>query len=256
MGQLDGKIAIVTGAARGTGAATAKKFVAEGARVVIGDVLEELGTKTAAALGDAAAFTPLDVTSEASWTAAVEFATRRFGTPTVLVNNAGVLVVKSVEDTTLDDFERVVRVNQIGAFLGIKALIAPMRAAGGGSIINVSSTDGFGGGNGRAAYCSSKWGLRGLTKAAALDLGRARIRVNAVCPGGGSAEMVTPWIPEGFDPQRSFDDSALKRACDVDEIAAAIVFLASDASSFCTGSDLVVDGGYTAGHVIHGFPGD
>ena len=255
MGQLDGKIAIVTGAARGTGAATAKAFVAEGARVVIGDVLDALGAEVAAALGDAADFIHLDVTSEADWAAAVDFTINRFGRPTVLVNNAGVLVIKSIEDTTLADFERVLRVNQIGAFLGIKAVIAPLRAEGHGSIINVASTDGLGGGNGRAAYCSSKWGLRRLTKAVAYDLGRSQIRVNAVCPGGGSAEMVAPWIPEGFDSQRAFDDSALKRSCDLDELAATIVFLASDASSFCTGSDLVVDGGYTAGHVISGFPG-
>ncbi len=256
MGQLDGKVAIITGAARGTGAATARAFVAEGASVVVADILDDLGTAFAGELGVAAMYTHLDVTSEADWAAAVALTIDRFGPPDVLVNNAGVLVVKAVEDTTLDDFTKVVQVNQIGAFLGIKAVIGPMRAAGSGSIVNISSTDGLGGGNARTAYCSSKWGLRGLTKAAALELGQAGIRVNAVCPGGGSAEMVGPWIPEGFDPSPMFAQTALKRPCELDELAAVIVFLASDASSFCSGADFAVDGGYTAGHVIPGFPGD
>jgi 3alpha(or 20beta)-hydroxysteroid dehydrogenase len=255
VGQLDGKVAIVTGAARGTGEATARRFVAEGARVLLGDVLDDQVKQVAADLGDAAEAMRLDITSEADWAAAVAQVTARWGTPTVLVNNAAILVVKAIEDTTLQDFEDVVRVNQIGAFLGIRSLIAPMRAAGGGSIVNIASIDGLGGGNGRSAYCSSKWGLRGLTKTAAIELGRYAIRVNAVCPSGGSVEMVEPWSPPDFDPAPVYAAMAIKRAPELDELAQAVTWLASDASVYVTGSDLVIDGGYTAGRIIPGYPG-
>jgi 3alpha(or 20beta)-hydroxysteroid dehydrogenase len=255
MGQLDGKVAIVTGAARGTGAATARRFVAEGAKVLLADVLDDLTKEGAAALGDAADSVRLDITREDDWAAAVDRCSDRFGTPTVLVNNAAILVVKAIEDTTLQDFEEVVRVNQTGTFLGIRSVIGPMKAAGGGSIINISSIDGLGGGNGRSAYCSSKWGVRGLTKTAALELGRFGIRVNAVCPGGGSVEMVEPWSPPGFDPTPVYESIALKRAPELDELAQAITWLASDASVYVTGSDLVIDGGFTAGKIIPGYPG-
>ena len=138
MGQLDGKVAIVTGAARGTGAATARRFVAEGARVLIGDVLDDLAKQVAAELGDAAEAVRLDITSEADWAAAVAHVTDRWGPPTVLVNNPAILVVKAIEDTTLQDFEDVVRVNQVGTFLGVRSVVAPIRGAGGGSIVNIA----------------------------------------------------------------------------------------------------------------------
>ena len=255
MGLLDGKVAIVTGAARGTGAATARRFVAEGARVLLADVLDDLAKQGAADLGDDADSVRLDITSEEDWAAAVAHATERFGPPTVLVNNAAVLVVKAIEDTTLDDFERVLRVNQTGTFLGIKALIPTMRAAGGGSIVNISSIDGLGGGNGRCAYTSSKWGVRGLTKTAALELGRFGIRVNAVCPSGGSFEMVEPWTPADFDATPVYQGMALKRPPELDELAGAIAWLASEQAAYVTGSDLVIDGGFTAGKIIPGYPG-
>jgi 3alpha(or 20beta)-hydroxysteroid dehydrogenase len=251
MGLLDGKVAIITGAARGTGEATARKFVSEGARVVIGDVLDDLGSAVAADLADAAAYTHLDVTSPSDWARAVELTTSRFGLPTVLVNNAAVLIMKSIEDTTLDEYGRVLNINLTGAFAGIQAVTASMRAAGGGSIVNVSSVDGMRGGDLRSAYCSSKWGLRGLTKAAAFDLGQYGIRVNAVCPGGGSAEMAMPWIPGNFDHPSHLRTVPLARDGELSEYAAAIAYLASDSSSYITAIDLVVDGGVTAGHSMN-----
>jgi 3alpha(or 20beta)-hydroxysteroid dehydrogenase len=255
MGQLDGKVAIVTGAARGTGAATARRFVAEGARVLLGDVLDDQAKQLAAELGDAAEAVRLDITSEADWAAAVAHVSDRWGAPTVLVNNAAILVVKAIEDTTLQDFEDVVRVNQVGTFLGIRSVVAPMREAGGGSIVNIASIDGLGGGNGRSAYCSSKWGERGLTNTAALELGRFGIRVNAVCPSGGSVEMVEPWTPADFDATPVYQAMAIKRPPELDELAQAVAWLASDASVYVTGSDLVIDGGFTAGKIIPGYPG-
>ena len=255
MGQLDGKVAIVTGAARGTGAATARRFVAEGARVLLGDVLDDLGKQVADELGEAAEYLHLDITREDDWAAAVAHVTDAFGTPTVLVNNAAILVVRALEDTSLAEFEDVLRTNVAGAFLGIRTLIPVMRAAGGGSIVNIASIDGLGGGNGRSAYCSSKWGVRGLTKTAALELGRFGIRVNAVCPSGGSVEMVEPWTPADFDAAPVYAAMAIKRAPELDELAQAVTWLASDASVYVTGSDLVIDGGFTAGRIIQGYPG-
>jgi 3alpha(or 20beta)-hydroxysteroid dehydrogenase len=247
---LDGAVAIISGGARGTGAATAKRFVAEGARVVIGDVLDDRGLATAAELGDRVTFTHLDVTSEADWTRAVEMTAQTYGPPTILVNNAGVLFVATIEDTSLEDFERVIKVNQVGTFLGIKAVIPSMRAAGGGAIVNVSSIDGLLGGNERAAYNASKWGIRGLSKAAAFDLGRYGIRVNTVCPSGGSAEMAEPYISSTFDLEAYLEGVPLGRWAELDEIAATIAYLASDYASFVTGADVPVDGGFTAGQFV------
>jgi 3alpha(or 20beta)-hydroxysteroid dehydrogenase len=251
--RLKGKVALVTGAARGTGEATARLFVAEGAHVVIGDVLDDCGQAVAADLGDAAHYVHLDVTSPADWDAAVRTTTETFGTPTVLVNNAGILVIRPMEDTTLEEFQRVLEVNLVGPFLGMNAVTAAMRDAGGGAIVNVSSVDGVRGGNQRGAYCASKWGLRGLTKAAAFDLGRYGIRVNAVCPGGGSAEMAAPWIGPEFDHPAHLHTIPLGRDVEIPEIAAAILYLASDDSSYVSAVDLLVDGGVSSGQNLHGF---
>jgi 3alpha(or 20beta)-hydroxysteroid dehydrogenase len=256
MSMLDGKVAIITGAARGTGEETARKFVAEGARVVLADVLDDLGEAVAASLGDAAVYTHLDVTAAEDWSAAVKCAGDAFGSVTVLVNNAGVLVIRPIDETTVEDFERLVSVNLLGTFLGIKAVIEPMTAAGGGSIVNVSSIDGLRGGNRRSAYCASKWGVRGLTKAAAFDLGQFGIRVNAVCPGGGSAEMASPWIGPNFDHPAHLQTVALGRDGELSDYAAAIAFLASDAAAYVTAIDLPVDGGVTAGQNLRGFIND
>jgi 3alpha(or 20beta)-hydroxysteroid dehydrogenase len=250
---LNGKVCIVTGAARGTGEATARRMVAEGASVLIGDVLDDRGRDVARQLGDQAMYVHLDVTSVDDWRSAVEQVTARFGHPTVLVNNAAILIMRTIEDTTPEEFDQVLRVNLSGTFLGMKAVIPSMRAAGGGSIVNISSIAGMRGGDLRTAYCAGKWGVRGLTKAAAFDLGGYGIRVNAVCPGGGSAEMAAPWMPEGLDLAAHLRTVPLGRPGQLDEYASAIVFLASDQASYVTGEDLVVDGGVTSGHALLAF---
>jgi 3alpha(or 20beta)-hydroxysteroid dehydrogenase len=205
----------------------------------------------------------LDVTSEADWERAVAFAVERFGRLDVLVNNAAVLHLASLEDTALADFERVVRVNQIGPFLGMRAAAPALRAAGGGSIVNVASVDGLQGKNGVVAYAASKWALRGMSKVAAAELGRHGIRVNAVCPEAGSAEMIAPYVPAGVDPRsvHAFGQPFLRyqRERTVEErlrdVALMILFLASDESRSCTGGDFPVDGGNASLRRAKGAPG-
>jgi 3alpha(or 20beta)-hydroxysteroid dehydrogenase len=263
MARLEGKIAIVTGAARGTGAMVARLFVEEGARVLLADVNEEQGRETARELGEAAVFQRLDVSSEDDWRHAIQAAEERFGALHVLVNNAGILHMAALEDTSLADYERVIRVNQIGTFLGLRAATPALRAAGGGSIVNVCSVDGVSAKNGEIAYASSKWAVRGLTRVAALELGKWGIRVNAVCPEQGSTEMIAPQILEGVDPAlaQSFMHPflAYQRERSVEDrirdIANMILFLASDESLSCTGADFRVDSGNTAGKKIKGIPG-
>jgi 3alpha(or 20beta)-hydroxysteroid dehydrogenase len=269
MTRLEGKIAIITGAARGTGAATAKRFVAEGARVVLVDILDDLGQKVANDLGDSARYAHTDVTCEEDWERAVDYARSEFGRVNVLVNNAAVLQVEALEDTTRDDFIRVVMVNQLGSFLGIRAVLADMKESGAGSIVNISSIDGLEGMNGVVAYASSKWGVRGMTKVAALELGKYGIRVNTVCPGSGSFEMVQPFVEKQIhrfqqarargeptpDLGAAVSHNVLNRRTSVEDIAAVILFLASDEAAACTGGDYAVDAGYTAGKIIPGAPG-
>lgn len=247
-GRLEGKVALVTGGARGTGEATARRFVREGASVVVADVLDELGRKLVAELGPRAHYVRLDVTQEEAWDSGLAAVLDRFGRLDVLVNNAAVLHIAPLEATGLADWERLMRVNLTGPFLGIKVCAKALRAAGGGSIVNVSSIDGLEGMNYVAAYASTKWGLRGLAKCAALELGADGIRVNTVCPAGGSDEMAAPWRKPGSkDTTGYMDKRAIPRRGTVDEIAAMILFLASDESSFCTGGDFPVDGGHSAG---------
>lgn len=263
MGRLDDKVALVTGAARGTGAETARLMVAEGARVMIGDVLEDEGRATAQELGDAAAFVRLDVTDEGSWANAVETTAAAYGSPTILVNNAGIIRIKAIEETTAADAELVWRVNQLGPFLGIKAVTGGMREAGGGSIVNVSSVDGLSAKNGLSAYAPSKWGLRGLTRVAALELGKHGIRVNAVCPEAGGPGMRAEFMPEGIDAitTLAFTHDVIPYNRErpgieiVRDIARMVLFLASDDSLSCTGADYPVDAGWTAGRRIKFQPG-
>jgi 3alpha(or 20beta)-hydroxysteroid dehydrogenase len=254
---LDGKIAIVTGAARGTGAMTARRFVDNGARVVIADLLEDEGRAVAAELGDHVMFHRLDITDEASWQTLVAAVLARHGRVDILVNNAAVLHIGSIEHTSLADFRRLLDINTVGAFAGIRAVIGPMKQAGGGSIINVASVDALVALNGLSAYTASKWGLRGLTKSAALELGRDGIRVNAVCPAGGNAQMFAPWAEQlgamGAETAAYHADRAIPRGAQLDEIADVIVFLAADQSRFVTGADIPVDGGQVAGHFLAGF---
>lgn len=261
MARLDGKVVLVTGAARGTGAVTAQRCADEGAQVLVTDVIDDLGAEVATGIGEAARYQSLDVTQPDQWAAGVATAVQQFGGLDVLVNNAAILDVGPIADMDLDLLTRIIAVNQIGAYLGIQACLAPLKARGGGSIVNVASIDAIEGSNGVAAYTSSKWGMRGLTKAAAIELGREGIRVNTVCPGSGSAEMVQPFVDAAIErlsasterlpdrPQRPFH-----RSGDMNDIANAIVWLASDESSFVSGIDLTVDGAWTAGKVEPGAP--
>jgi 3alpha(or 20beta)-hydroxysteroid dehydrogenase len=255
MARLEDKVAIVTGAARGTGEQTARLFVEEGARVVIADVLEEEGRAVAKDLGDAARFERLDVTSEDAWTAVVDGTVEAFGKLDVLVNNAGVLHMGSVEETTPADMERLWRINQLGPFLGMRAVTPALRENGRGSIVNISSVDGLTSKNGIIAYAGTKWALRGMTRVAALELGKFGIRVNTVCPEAGGPGMRAPYVPDGIDPMKTlaFTHTVIpyNRERDpieiVRDIARMVLFLASDESLSCTGADYPVDAGWTAG---------
>ena len=246
MTRLSGKVAIVTGAARGQGEAEARRFVAEGAKVLLTDVLDEEGEAVAADLGDAAAYRHLDVTSEEDWVAAVAEAEERFGPVTVLVNNAGILDFGPVAKQDVERFRRVIDVNLTGTMLGIKTVIPSMRKADGGSIVNISSNSGIWGIPQAAAYCSSKWAVRGLSKAAALELGRYGIRVNSVHPGGVDTPMVSG---PGHDPNETAwaRKLPLGRFGRPEEIAAVVTFLASNEAAYVTGAEWSVDGGATAG---------
>jgi 3alpha(or 20beta)-hydroxysteroid dehydrogenase len=263
MGRVEGKVAIVTGAARGTGETTARLLAREGARVVVADILEERGQLVAKEIGSAARFERLDVTSEDDWRGVVDACVAREGRIDVLVNNAAVLHMAAIEDTQLADYERVVRVNQVGTFLGIKAVAPVMKRSGRGSIVNVASIDGMSAKNGLVAYSASKWAVRGMTRVAALELGKHGIRVNAVCPEAGNAEMMRPYIPAGVDPElaASFSQLILSTqrnrsiAEKVGDVAYMILFLASDESASCTGTDFLVDGGNLSGTRIKGAPG-
>ena len=261
MGRLDDRVVLITGAARGTGATTAVQCAREGARVLVTDVLDDLGAAVVAEIGAAARYRHLDVRDADQWRDAVAVAVEEFGGLDVLVNNAAVLDVAPIAEVSVETLTRIVSVNQIGAFLGIQAVIEPLRARGGGSIVNVASIDAIEGSNGVAAYTSSKWGMRGLSKAAAIELGRDAIRVNTVCPGTGSEEMVQPFVEAAIErlsdrterlpdrPQRPFH-----RAGTVDDVAKAVIWLASDDSSYVSGIDLTVDGAWTAGKVEPGAP--
>lgn len=242
-GRLAGKVAIITGAARGQGAAEARLFAAEGARVVVGDVLDE-GQAVADEIGEAARFVRMDIRREDDWAAAVE-AALAFGPLNVLVNNAAVVHFASITGTTREDWERVVGINQTGTFLGIRAAIEPMKRAGGGSIINVSSIDGLQAKNGIIAYAATKWAIRGMTKVAALELGHHGIRVNSLHPGGIDTRMGNPGQMANYDD--FYRRYPIPRAGRAEEIAKLALFLASDESSYSTGSEFVADGGWSAG---------
>jgi 3alpha(or 20beta)-hydroxysteroid dehydrogenase len=255
MSRLEGKVAIVTGGARGMGEATVRLFVEHGARVVIGDLLEEAGEALAAELGDNATFLRMDVSKEADWATAVQRA-QAFGPLNVLVNNAGILHLASISDTTPEDFLRVVSVNQLGTFLGIRSVIEPMKAAGGGSIINVSSIDGFQSKPGLAAYSSTKWAVRGLTKTAAIELGQHGIRVNSVHPGGIFTDMggANVGITEQEMSEGVYADFPIPRVGRAQEVAYVTLFLATDEASYSTGSEFMADGGWAAGMRMPGMP--
>lgn len=244
---LTGKVAVITGAARGQGAAEARLFCALGARVVLTDVLADEGAAVAAELGPVARFVPHDVTDEDGWAAVVDTAVDAFGRLDVLVNNAAVCRSTPLVDQRADDFEVMLRVNLIGAFLGIQATVPAMRSAGGGSVINVSSQAGLQGLAGYSAYGASKWGLRGMTKVAAIELGPWGIRVNSVHPGLIDTPMVAHLdIRHG---PGGHPGAPLARVGLPAEVADVVAFLASDASTYVTGAELAVDGGASTGRI-------
>ncbi|HEY2304201.1 MAG TPA: glucose 1-dehydrogenase [Acidimicrobiales bacterium] len=251
MGRLDGKVALISGAARGQGAAEARLFVEEGARVMIGDILDAQAAELAIELGDSAVAVHLDVTSEPDWTAAVERATETFGGLSVLVSNAGISPLPApIADTSLEDYRRVIDVNQVGTFLGIRSAIAAMAGNGGGSIVTVASVGGVQGVAGLAPYTSSKFAVRGLTRVAALELAEHGIRVNAVIPGSIDTAMMQPGFWGDLDLRPIMAKTcAMGRVGRPDEVAELVCWLASDASSYCTGGDFTIDGGYLAGPV-------
>jgi 3alpha(or 20beta)-hydroxysteroid dehydrogenase len=250
MGRLDGKVALITGGARGMGKSHVRHFVAEGARVVFGDVLDDKGTKVAEGLpAQSCRYIHHDVTSEADWAAAVTAAVDTFGRLDVLVNNAGVLKFAPIADMPLDDFRRILEVNAVGCWLGMKTVIGPMKVAGGGSIVNISSIEGFTGAAGLSAYTASKFAIRGMTKVAARELGQFGIRANSVHPGGVITSMILSQAEaaDQMDAEAFLNAMPLSRFAEPAEISRLVVFLASDESSYSTGSEFVADGGLLSG---------
>lgn len=250
MSDLTGKVALITGAARGQGATEARLFAQRGAQVMLCDVLDAEGEAVAAEIGAGAAYTHLDVTSESDWQTAVTATVEKFGKLDVLINNAGIARITPLEECSLAEYEQVIRINQIGVFLGMRAVVEPMKKAGGGSMVNISSIDGLIGMTGGTAYCASKFAVRGMTKVAALELGRYGIRVNSIHPGGILTPMITG---AGIDAETAgeiFGKVPLHRIGQPEEIATLAAYLASDDASYSTGSEFVADGGLTAGFAL------
>ena len=240
MARVAGKVALISGGARGMGASHARLLADEGAKVVIGDLLDDEGEALAAELGDAVRYVHLDVTRYEDWQNAVEVALKEFGRLDVLVNNAGIANFGPIEEYTLDQWDTIIAINLTGVFYGIKAAIEPLKKSGKGSIINISSTAGIQGYEALPGYNAAKFGVRGLTKNAALDLGRYNIRVNSVHPG----VIRTPMTDSLDTPQNHV---ALHRVGEPIELSQLVLFLASDESSFSTGAEFIADGGETAG---------
>ncbi len=255
MDRLQDKVAIVTGGARGMGSATSRTFAAEGAKVIIADVLDDEGEKLAQELQGSTIFCHPDVTDERSWQEVTEKAEAEYGRIDVLVNNAGILLFKSITETEKQEFERVLSVNLVGAFLGIKTVGPRMIAQKKGSIVNISSVDGMKGANGLAAYCSSKWGIRGLTRVAAMELGHHGVRVNSVHPGGVNTIMSNPMFAPKEEVDNNYTHVPLQRIGEPEEVARATLFLASDDASYLCGAEIAVDGGMLVGHYYQGLPG-
>lgn len=242
---LVGRVALITGAGSvgGQGAAEARLFAAEGATVIIADLPDSLGAQVAAEIGTQASFLPLDVTDDQAWATVVHAVVERFGRLDVLINNAGIWLAKGVLDTSAAEYRKVIEINQTGVFLGMAAVAPTMKESGSGTIINISSTSGLKGGGMPLAYAASKWAVRGMTRAAAWELGPHGVRVNSICPG----VINTPMIDGG---QEVLDMLAktipMGRVGQPEEVAHLALFLASDTSGYVTGGEFTIDGAVTA----------
>jgi 3alpha(or 20beta)-hydroxysteroid dehydrogenase len=243
MGRLDDKVALITGGARGQGAAEAARFASEGATVYISDVLDEVGETTAAELGDAVTFLHHDVTSEDDWIGVSDGIVEAQGRIDVLVNNAGIFRLARVVDTSLDDWNRMIAINQTGVFLGLREVGRRMRDRGRGSIINISSVAGLSGAARAHAYSATKWAVRGMTKSAAQEFASEGVRVNSVHPGIIETDMLAEFADH---LTRDTETIPMGRTASPDEVANLVLFLASDESSYCSGHEFVIDGAMRA----------
>ncbi|MDQ8708047.1 glucose 1-dehydrogenase [Streptomyces sp. LHD-70] len=248
MSDLSNKTVVITGGARGIGAEVARKAVAGGAHVVVADLLETDGQELVKELGERARFIRLDVTSEDEWQRAAEFAVAEFGRIDGLVNNAGISTGQPLETETVEHFRQVLDINLTGVFIGMKTVIPGMKANGGGSIVNISSAAGLMGLALTSSYGASKWGVRGLSKIGAVELGTSGIRVNSVHPGMTYTPMTAQvGIKQG---EGNYPNTPMGRVGEAPEIADAVVYLLSDAASYVTGAELAVDGGWTTGPTV------
>ncbi|MBV1876745.1 MAG: glucose 1-dehydrogenase [Pseudomonadales bacterium] len=255
MGRVTGKVAIVTGAARGQGAAEARILCAEGAQVMLTDILDEEGQALAAELGENASYMHHDVCNENEWNDVVAATEDKFGPVNILINNAGILKLSELTKTELSDYMQVINVNQVGVFLGMKVAAESMKKAGSGSIVNISSIDGLVGMSYGVAYVASKFAVRGMTKVAALELGKFGIRVNSIHPGGVNTPMVTDsgLASSGGDGDNEgniFSNVPLGRIGEPEDVAKLALFLASDEASYSSGSEFIIDGAMTAGFTL------
>ncbi|TNE40156.1 MAG: glucose 1-dehydrogenase [Sphingomonadales bacterium] len=247
MGRLQDKVAIITGAAQGQGEATARLFAAEGCKVVLTDIKETKGTAVAADIGENALFVKHDVSDEASWAAVVDQAVTKFGTVDILVNNAAITFFNIIDDTTKSDLERLLAINVVGTYIGMKTVLPVMQKAGRGSVVNISSVNGLRGTYGMSAYDACKWAVRGMTKAVALEMAVQGIRVNSVHPGAIDTPMLNP-TGEMTSVQMGKDFGIpFQRVGRPEEVANASLFLASDDASYISGAELAVDGAWTTG---------
>jgi len=247
-GRLEGKVALITGSARGQGEAEARRFVAEGARVAITDLRDVLGEQLASELGPDTFYQQLDVTREDDWDAAVAVTVERFGKLDILVNNAGIGAFGTLEGLDLKTHHEMIDINLHGVYLGMRAAKAALVATGNGAIVNISSIDGIVGVLGMTSYSGSKFAVTGMTRSAAIELGPLGVRVNSIHPGVINSPMVQEAPPETRARlDRLMDMQPIKRMGEPEEIASLALFLASDEASYITGAQFVIDGGHLAG---------
>ena len=248
--RLKGKVALISGGAKGQGKVEAQLFSKEGAKVILGDILDDLGQEVAKDIQDTggeATYVHLDVTNETDWKSSIEIVLKKYGRLDILVNNAGILIRKGIEDTTSEDWSRIMAINAKGAFLGIKSAIPVMRQSGGGSIINISSTAGLvASPSGSASYTATKGAIRLLTKSTAIQYAHENIRCNSVHPGPIDTDMIQDSITDPTKLTERMERLPMGRFGTAEEVAFGVLYLASDESSFVTGSELVIDGGHTA----------